>query len=141
MKKTKIICSIGPSSTNWETFKSLVLAGMNVARINFSHASLEERETVEKLIKRAREELKIPIATLYDTKGPDLRTGDFEGGKIDLVKGNTIKIYEKPDEEKLGTNKEIYLNYKNVLKDIKFESSLSFYLEENLKIYGIQSHC
>lgn len=124
MKKTKIICSIGPSSTNWETFKSLVLAGMNVARINFSHASLEERETVEKLIKRAREELKIPIATLYDTKGPDLRTGDFEGGKIDLVKGNTIKIYEKPDEEKLGTNKEIYLNYKNVLKDIKLGQTI-----------------
>lgn len=78
MKKTKIICSIGPATHPWEKFKGLVEAGMNVARINFSHAVLEERETVENLVKRANEELGANIGVLYDTKGPDLRTCEFE---------------------------------------------------------------
>ena len=82
MKKTKIICSIGPSTQNWENFKGLVEAGMNVARINFSHATIEERELDESLIKRANEELGANIATLYDTKGPDLRTCSFENDVI-----------------------------------------------------------
>ena len=69
-----MICSIGPSTQNWENFKGIVEAGMNVARINFSHATMEERALDESLIKRANEELGANIATLYDTKGPDLRT-------------------------------------------------------------------
>ena len=84
MKKTKIICSIGPSTQNWENFKGLVEAGMNVARINFSHATLEERKLDESLIKRANEELGANIATLYDTKGPDLRTCSFENDIIEI---------------------------------------------------------
>ena len=87
MKKTKIICSIGPSTQVWENFKGIVEAGMNVARINFSHATLEERALDESLIKRANEELGANIATLYDTKGPDLRTCTFEGDYIELVEG------------------------------------------------------
>ena len=71
MKKTKIVCSIGPSTQNWENFKGLVENGMNVARINFSHATLEERKIDEDLIARANEELGANIATLYDTKGQD----------------------------------------------------------------------
>ena len=80
MKKTKIICSIGPSTQKWENFKGLVDAGMNVARINFSHATMEERATVEGLVERANKELGSYIATLYDTKGPDFRTGNMEKG-------------------------------------------------------------
>ena len=78
MKKTKIICSIGPSTQKWENFKGIVEAGMNVARINFSHATLEERKLDEDLVKRANEELGSNIAILYDTKGPDLRTCTFK---------------------------------------------------------------
>ena len=100
MKKTKIICSIGPSTQNWESFKGLVDAGMNVARINFSHATMEERKIDEDLIKRANEELGANIATLYDTKGPDLRTCEFENDSIELVQGETIKIVE---EDIIGT--------------------------------------
>ena len=73
MKKTKIICSIGPATQKWEAFKGLVEAGMNVARINFSHATIEERKLDEELVKRANDELGANIAILYDTKGPDLR--------------------------------------------------------------------
>lgn len=115
MKKTKIICSIGPSTQNWESFKGLVEAGMNVARINFSHATIEERNLDEALIKRANEELGANIATLYDTKGPDLRTCSFVDDKIELVAGNTIRIVE---EEVLGTNEKICFNYRGILKDL-----------------------
>ena len=114
MKKTKIICSIGPSTQKWETFKGIVEAGMNVARINFSHATLEERKLDEDLVKRANEELGTNIAILYDTKGPDLRTCSFKDDYIELVTGNTIRISE---EEVLGTNEVISLNYRGVLKD------------------------
>ena len=116
MKKTKIICSIGPSTQNWESFKGLVDAGMNVARINFSHATMEERELDESLIKRANEELGANIATLYDTKGPDLRTCTFDNDYIELVEGETIDIVE---EDVLGTKERISFNYKGILKDIK----------------------
>ena len=116
MKKTKIICSIGPSTQVWENFKGIVEAGMNVARINFSHATLEERALDESLIKRANEELGANIATLYDTKGPDLRTCTFEQDKIELVKGNKIRIVE---EDVLGTAEKISFNYKGILKDLE----------------------
>ncbi len=116
MKKTKIICSIGPSTQNWESFKGIVEAGMNVARINFSHATLEERKIDEDLVKRANDELGTSIAILYDTKGPDLRTCNFENDFIELVAGQTIRIVE---DDIIGNNNMISFNYKGILKDIK----------------------
>lgn len=124
LKKTKIICSIGPSTQNWENFKGIVEAGMNVARINFSHATLEERAIDEALVKRANEELNANIATLYDTKGPDLRTGAFKDNKVELVKGKTIRIIDTADENFLGTDEAISLNYPGVLKDLKIGSTI-----------------
>ena len=115
MKKTKIICSIGPSTQKWENFKGLVDAGMNVARINFSHATMEERRIDEELVARANKELGTNIAILFDTKGPDLRTCTFENDYIELVAGNTIRIVE---EDILGTKEAISFNYKGILKDI-----------------------
>ena len=116
MKKTKIVCSIGPSTQIWENFKGLVEAGMNVARINFSHATLEERKIDEDLVARANNELGANIAILYDTKGPDLRTCSFEGDKIELIAGKTIRIVE---EEITGTQDKICFNYRNLVKDLK----------------------
>lgn len=121
MKKTKIICSIGPSTQKWENFKGIVEAGMNVARINFSHATLEERKLDEELVERANKELGANIAILYDTKGPDLRTCNFEGDYIELVAGETIRIVE---EDVLGTKDKISFNYKGILKDIKVGMSI-----------------
>lgn len=121
MKKTKIICSIGPSTQNWENFKGIVEAGMNVARINFSHATLEERKIDEELVERANRELGTNIAILYDTKGPDLRTCEFENDKIDLVAGEVIRITE---EDVIGTKDKISFNYKGILKDIKVGSTI-----------------
>lgn len=116
MKKTKIICSIGPSTQNWENFKGIVDAGMNVARINFSHATLEERKIDEDLVKRANQELGANIAILYDTKGPDLRTCNFENDYIELIAGNRIKIVE---DDIIGTKDIISFNYKGIIKDLK----------------------
>ena len=125
MKKTKIICSIGPSTQTWENFKGIVEAGMNVARINFSHATIEERKLDESLVKRANEELGANIAILYDTKGPDLRTCSFVDDKIELVKGNTIRILESDGEDRCdGTSSSITLNYPNVLKDLVVGSTI-----------------
>ncbi len=121
MKKTKIICSIGPKTQDWENFKGLVEAGMNVARINFSHATIEERKLDESLVERARKELGANIAILYDTKGPDLRTCNFENDIIELVAGKTIRIVE---EDVIGNEKRISLNYKGVLKDVEVGSTI-----------------
>ncbi len=117
MKKTKNICSIGPSTQTWEAFKGIVDAGMNVARINFSHATLEERKLDESLVARANSELGANIAILYDTKGPDLRTCTFAGDYIDLVEGSTIKIVET-DLGDQGTAEKISFNYRNIIKDL-----------------------
>jgi pyruvate kinase len=92
MKKTKIVCSIGPASCNPEVMTKLVEAGMNVARINFSHADeLEKKETVE-LVRKINKELKTNVGILYDTKGPDFRTGVVENDSIVLKEGKTIRL-------------------------------------------------
>ncbi len=114
MKKTKIVCSIGPATQTWEKFKGLVEAGMNVARINFSHATLEERNLVEGLVERARKELGANLAILYDTKGPDLRTCSFVNDSIELVKGNLIRIVEE-DLQGDGDGSQISFNYRNLV--------------------------
>ena len=115
MKKTKIICSIGPASCNYEVMKEMVLSGMNVARINFSHATLEERKQVEDTVARVNNDLGTNVAIIYDTKGPDFRTGVMADGGIRLEEGKIIKIVKK---DVLGTEQSFTVNYKKVLKDI-----------------------
>ena len=116
MKKTKIICSIGPSSYDYETFKQMVLNGMNVARINFSHATEDEKKTVLGLVKKINEEMDKHIAVLFDTKGPDFRTGMMENDSIKLESGKTIKIVK---DDILGTEEAFTVNYPKALNSIK----------------------
>ena len=116
MKKTKIICSIGPSSYDYETFKQMVLNGMNVARINFSHATEEEKKTVLELVKRVNEEMDKHIAVLFDTKGPDFRTGMMKNDSIKLESGKTIKIVK---DDILGTEEAFTVNYTKALNSLK----------------------
>ena len=94
MKRTKIVCSIGPASNNYETYKQLAEAGMNVSRVNFSHATMEERKIVEDLVKRVNKE-GYNIGLLFDTKGPEFRNGLVENGEITLEAGKTIRIVKK----------------------------------------------
>ena len=88
MKKTKIICTLGPSSDTEETISDLIDAGMNVARINFSHGTYEEQADKIEKVKRVRERKKVPIAIMLDTKGPEFRIGTFKNGKIFLKEGD-----------------------------------------------------
>ena len=116
MKKTKIICSIGPASSKYETFKQMVLNGMNVARINFSHATEEEVENTLNLVEKVNKELNRHVAVLYDTKGPDFRTGKTKYGSIKLENGKTIKIVK---DDILGTEEAFTVNYKDALDSIE----------------------
>ena len=85
MRKTKIICTLGPSSEGEEALRELMLAGMNVARFNFSHGTHEEQKEKYERFLQVRKELNLPVAALIDTKGPEIRLRDFEGGKVELV--------------------------------------------------------
>ena len=84
MRKTKIVCTLGPSTDGPQVMRELMLAGMNVARFNFSHGTHEDHLDRLKLVKRMRAELGLPIATMLDTKGPEVRIGLFENGSITL---------------------------------------------------------
>ncbi len=88
MRKTKIVCTIGPASSSEEVLTQMCLAGMNVARLNFSHGTHEEHQEKIDLIKKVREKLDMPIAIMLDTKGPEYRIKTFKNGKVDLAEGD-----------------------------------------------------
>ena len=90
MRKTKIICTIGPASESEETLKQMCKAGMNVARLNFSHGTHPEHQQKIDRIKKVREELNLPIAIMLDTKGPEYRIRTFENHKVTLKDGDTF---------------------------------------------------
>ncbi len=115
MKKTKIICSIGPASTNPDVMEQMVNAGMNVARINFSHATIEERENVVNSVKEIRKRTGQNIAILYDTKGPEFRNGELVNGEIELIPGNTIKIVK---EKVIGNSEYFSVNHPEAIDSL-----------------------
>lgn len=116
MKKTKIACSMGPSSAEVDVFVKMVKAGANIARINFSHATDEEKEKDVRVVKETNKQLNTHVAIMYDTKGPDFRTGEVKDGKINLVEGKSIRIVK---EDIVGDETQITVNYKNALDSIK----------------------
>jgi len=115
MKKTKIVCSIGPASVNPDIMEEMVKVGMNVARINFSHATIEERVNVVNSVKEVRRRTGENIAILYDTKGPEFRNGDLENGEIELISGNTIKIVK---EKVLGNKERFSVNHPEAIDSL-----------------------
>ena len=112
MKKTKIICSIGPSSCDVSIMTDMVNVGMNVARINFSHATLEEKENVVSTVKKVREITGKHIGILYDTKGPEFRNGMMENDSINLVEGSTIRVVK---DSVLGNSERFSVNHPKAL--------------------------
>ncbi len=116
MKKTKIICTIGPASENKETLIKLVKEGMNIARLNFSHGSYEEHGARIKLIREVSKELNTPIGILLDTKGPEIRLGDFIDGGCDFAKGDVVRIVK---EEVEGNHERFTLRCPEVFNDVK----------------------
>ena len=116
MRKTKIICTIGPASENEEILTQMCLAGMNVARLNFSHGTYPEHEKKIELIKRVREKLGLPIAIMLDTKGPEYRIKTFQNGKVEIRTGDPF-IFTVDDVE--GDENRVSVNYKQLNQDLK----------------------
>ncbi len=115
MRKTKIVCTIGPSSESLENIKKLMLAGMNVARLNFSHGDFEEHGARILNLKQAREELNLPVAILLDTKGPEIRTGKLSVDSVELVQGDQLIL---TTQEILGDATRMHITYDKLPQDV-----------------------
>ena len=117
MKKTKIVCTMGPNTDNREIMKELALNGMDVARFNFSHGDHAEHRHRLEILESVREELGIPIASLLHTKGPEIRTGKLKDGKkVTLKEGD---LYTLTTEEIVGDETRGYINYAGLAEDVK----------------------
>ena len=111
MRKTKIVCTIGPACESEEMLEKMMLAGMNVARLNFSHGTHEDHKEKIDRIKKLRKELDLPVAILLDTKGPEIRTGKLENDSVKLNAGDEIIL---TTDEIVGDNKRVSVSYKNL---------------------------
>ena len=142
MRKTKIICTIGPASEQEDKLRELMLAGMNVARFNFSHGTHKEQLVKYNRVLKVRKELGLPVATLLDTKGPEIRLKDFEGGKVELKANQTFIL---TTEEVMGTSERASITYKNLKNDIK--GGMTILIDDGLiemvveKMEGTEIYC
>ena len=116
MKKTKIICTVGPACEDRDVLKNMMLAGMNAARLNFSHGTHDEQKRKVDLIKELREELNLPISIILDTKGPEIRTGQFAEKEVELFEGQKFTL---TTDDVIGTNKVCSVSYKGLIEDVK----------------------
>ncbi|MEC0211135.1 pyruvate kinase [Paenibacillus ehimensis] len=122
MRKTKIVCTIGPVSESLDMFKKLINAGMNVARLNFSHGDFEEHGNRIKNVRQACQELGKSVAILLDTKGPEIRTGKLKDDqKVELLQDNLITL---TTEEILGDAERVSITYRDLYKDVKIGSTI-----------------
>lgn len=116
MRKTKIICTLGPASTNEEMLEKMLKAGMDVARVNFSHGTHEGHGKTIDLFRKVRDNLGLPAAVMLDTKGPEIRTRDFEGGKAMLKNG---EFFTLTTENVLGNAEKASITYANLPGELK----------------------
>lgn len=121
LKKTKIVCTIGPASRDADTMREMLEAGMNVARLNFSHGTHEEHRKTIETFRRVRDELDRPAAVLLDTKGPEIRLGDFENGSEILEEGDEFTL---TSEECLGTKERVSTTYKALPSQVSLGTSI-----------------
>ena len=116
MRKTKIICTIGPACENEETLTQMCEAGMNVARLNFSHGTFEDHQKKIDLVKKVREKLDLPVGILLDTKGPEYRIKTFENKKIELQDGDSFTL---TTEDIVGNQERVSVTYENLTNELK----------------------
>ena len=142
MRKTKIICTIGPASENEETLKQLCLAGMNVARLNFSHGTHAEHKKKIDLIKKVRQELNLPIGIMLDTKGPEYRIRTFKNGKIQVKEGDAFTF---TTDEVEGDETRVSVNYKGLVSDLNVGDRIlvnnGLVVFEVTELEGANAHC
>ncbi len=116
MRKTKIICTLGPAVDSEDMLRKLMLGGMNVARMNFSHGTHEEHKKRIDTFKKIREELGLPLPLLLDTKGPKIRIGNFKDGEITLKQGDSFTLV---NDDIIGDSSRVSVDYKALYKDVK----------------------
>ena len=116
MRKTKIVCTIGPASESEETITAMCEAGMNVARLNFSHGTHAAHEKMIAAIKRVRKRLGLPIAIVLDTKGPEYRIKAFEKGEVTLTDGAAFTLTA---EEVVGNETVVSVSYDNLANELE----------------------
>ena len=142
MRKTKIICTLGPAVDNEESLRALMLAGMNCARFNFSHGTHKSHLATLNRVKRIRDELGLPVATMLDTKGPEIRIKSFEQGPIVLSQGDEFIL---DTEDVPGNQSQVSVTYQNLHKEL-FEGCRVL-VDDGLvelrvrKIEGSRIHC
>ena len=134
MRKTKIVCSIGPASESEEVLRGLCLAGMNVARLNFSHGTYEEHARRINAIKKVRSELNLPIAIMLDTKGPEFRIKTFEGGRIFLNDGDKFTF---TTDDVIGNQSKVSVTYPGLCEELDVGDRIL--LNNGLLIFSIDS--
>ncbi len=115
MRKTKIVCTIGPACTDEKVLKEMCKAGMNVARLNFSHGTYDDHQKRIDLIKKIRKEMDLPIAIMLDTKGPEYRIKTFKNGKITLCDGDTFTF---TTDDIIGDESRVSVTYKGLINDL-----------------------
>ena len=116
MKKTKIVCTLGPASTNEKVITEMLKNGMNVARLNFSHGTHEEHAKAIAMFRRVRDRLKMPAAVMLDTKGPEIRLGNFSGdGKVTLTEG---ELFTLTNRDILGDGTQVSMTYANLPNEL-----------------------
>ena len=116
MRKTKIVCTVGPASSDPAVFAEMCRAGLNVARLNFSHGTHEEQQKKIDMIKSVREELGLPIAIMLDTKGPEYRIGTFRNGPVTLTDGAEFTFTTRPDA--VGDETQVSVSYPNLAAEL-----------------------
>ena len=116
MRKTKIVCTLGPSSSNEETIRKMLLSGMNVARVNFSHGTHEQHHKTIETFRKVRDELDMPAAVMLDTKGPEIRLKDFANGKEFLEDGQEFTLTSRDVE---GTSSIVATTYERLPNMVK----------------------
>ena len=122
MRKTKIVCTIGPASEDYNTLKQLIENGMDVARLNFSHGDYEEHKERIERIRNVSEELDTPVSILIDLQGPEIRTRSFEGGEATLSEGETVYIMM---EDIVGTKERFSVTHEGLIYDVQEGSIIS----------------
>ena len=115
MRKTKIVCTLGPSTDKEGVLRDMICAGMNVARFNFSHGTHEDHARRLAQLQKLRDELDMPVAALLDTKGPEIRLRDFKNGKVQLKAGQTFTLTTR---EVLGDENICSISYKELPQDV-----------------------
>ncbi len=116
MRKTKIVCTLGPATDDYAVLKNMIRAGMNVARLNFSHSTYDEHKRRMDMVKRARKELGVAVAILLDTKGPEIRVQTFENGSVELKKGNKFTLTTR---NIVGNETGVSISYEDLPKYVK----------------------